>query len=322
MNGRRVRRAAREACVSGSFVQRRGNIQPAFDRAAGKAERLLRASVDAFCSITRPTRRETAQLDDLALPLLSAVSDDTLRFIAAALSELPAAPPQLVRRLANEPVDISAPLLMRSPILNAIDLVALIGRHGMPHARAIAARPDLDERILRLIRSIGAITDPEPAPPGKAEQVRDRLRAMMLPSGTTAARPGGLRWEGEPDVYRKLRSTALAGVPALFQTALADALATGIGCARTITEAADASRLVVALRALSLSEEEAFLILQCVWAGRPGNLRTVGAFLDAYQAVSTEQAIRMVEAWKAADHTRPTFQPASQTTHGTVLRVS
>jgi hypothetical protein len=78
---------------------------------------------------------------------------------------------------------------------------------------------------------------------------------------------------------------------------------------------------VVALRALSLSEEEAFLILQCVWAGRPGNLRTVGAFLDAYQAVSIEQAIRMVEAWKAADHTRPTFQPASQTMHGTVLRV-
>lgn len=303
-------------------MQRRGNIQPPFDRAAGKAERLLRASVNAFCSITRPTRREIAQLDDLALPLLGAVSEDTLRFVAAALSELPAAPPQLVRRLADQPVDISAPLLMRSPVLGGIDLVALIGRHGMPHARAIAARPGLDERILRLIRSIGAITDPEPAPSGKAEQVRDRLRVMMLPAGGTAPRPGGLRWQGEPDAYRKLRSTALAGVPALFQTALADALAIGIGCARTITEAADASRLVVALRALSLSEEEAFLILQCVWAGRPGNLRTVGAFLDAYQSVGTGQAVRIVEAWHDADRARPSFQPTHRASRSTALRAS
>src|SRR5690606_156691 len=106
--------------------------------------------------MARPTRRETAQLDDLAVPLLASVSEETLRFAAATLSDSPYAPPTLVRRLCDMPVEICAPLLMRSPILTGIDLVALIGRHGLPHARAIAARQGLDSRIVRLIASLGA----------------------------------------------------------------------------------------------------------------------------------------------------------------------
>ena len=41
---------------------------------AQKAERLFRAAVSAFCSLTRPSRREIAQLEDLALPLFDFVS--------------------------------------------------------------------------------------------------------------------------------------------------------------------------------------------------------------------------------------------------------
>ena len=40
----------------------------------GKAERLFRAAVTAFCSLTRPSRREIAQLEDLTLPLYDSVS--------------------------------------------------------------------------------------------------------------------------------------------------------------------------------------------------------------------------------------------------------
>ena len=95
-------------------------------RAAGKPERLLRSAVTAFSAIARPTRRETGQLDDLAVPLLGSVSDETLRFAAATLSDSPYAPPTLVRRLCDMSVDICAPLLMRSPVLTPIDLLALI----------------------------------------------------------------------------------------------------------------------------------------------------------------------------------------------------
>lgn len=281
-----------------------GLLQLSSHRAAGKPERLLRAAITAFCSIRRPTRRETAQLDDLAVPLLGSVSDDTLRFVAAALSESPFAPPVLVRRLSDQPVEISAPLLMRSPVLSPIDLVALIGRHGLAHARAIAARPDLDERIMRLIRSIGALGE-EPAPaavPDRAEAVRERLRAMMRPAGTAEATPQArLRREGDPGPYRKLRSTALSGAPALFHTALADALGVAFSRARAIAAGPDVSELIVALRALSLSEEEALLILHCVQPGRTGDVRAIRALLEAYQAVSPEGARRIADEWRRGE---------------------
>lgn len=270
-------------------------------RAAGKPERLLRAAVTAFCAIARPTRREIAQLDDLATPLLGCVSDDALRFTAAALSETPYAPPHLVRRICELPPAICAPLLMRSEVLTPIDLVALIGRHGTAHARAIAARPGLDKRIVKLIASIGAFEQNHV--PDKVEETRDRLMGMMLPASETTAAPEdknvSLRWDGTPAPYRKLRSTALAGAPALFHTALADALGIDLGRARAIADDTDVSGLIVALRSLALAEEEAFLIYQCVWPLRPADIRGVRAFLEAYNSVSQEQAVEIAASWRA-----------------------
>ena len=282
--------------------------------AAGRPERLLRASVSAFCSLTRPTRRESSQLDDLAVPLLARVGEDTLRFVASALSDSAYAPPLLVRRLADQPVDISAPLLMRSPVLTNIDLVALIGRHGLAHARAIGGRAELDERIARLVRSLGALeeaaapkTHEEPETvepePDRAEETRDQLRAMMRPASasTRAGRADQrvqLRWDGDPGPYRKLRSTALMGVAAIFHTALAGALGISVDTARTITEETSPRSLMLALRALSLSQEEAFLIVRCVSTGAPADPRAIAAFLDAYDALSQHDLETAISSWK------------------------
>lgn len=294
-------------------------------RAAGRPERLLRASVTAFCATPRPTRREIAQLDDLATPLLGRVSGDALRFVAAALSETPHAPPALVRRLADQPADISAPLLIRSPVLTNIDLVALIGRHGLPHARVIAARTDLDDRIRRLIQAVGALeTAPVPSgeTPDPAEETRQRLRSMMCPASGADAEKAALleprvklRWDGQPTPYRKLLSTALAGVPALVHTALADALGIDVFRARAIVEDRDVSAFIVALRALALSAEQAFLLAQCIRRDRSHDVRAIGAFLNACAAVSPETAARLVEEWSApsADAVR---QPANESTPG------
>ena len=276
---------------SGVFVFRSGFASSSSYRAAGKADRLLRAAITAFCDNARPARREAAQLDDLAVPLLPAASTDTLRFAAAALSETPHAPAALVRRLADMPVAISAPLLMRSPVLTPIDLLALIARHGAAHARAIAGRPGLDERILLLIRSIDT---PKEAKPSKAEETRQSLRAMMRPAGE-----GGksLRWEGDPGVYRKLRSAALTGAPAVFQAALAGALAIAPSLARAIAGDSDPARLILALRALGLTAEEAFLVMQCL---RPvGGRREIASFLQAWQAVAQGDAERVAAEWRA-----------------------
>jgi uncharacterized protein (DUF2336 family) len=159
------------------FVSSSDFRQIAIRTEAGKAERLFRAAISAFCALTRPSRREIAQLDDLTLPLFDEVSTEARRFAAAALSECESAPPGLVKRLANEPVEISAPLLVRSRTLGSVELIALIGRHGLTHARAIARRKDLHPTIASLVRALNRpaakTTDENPPPSGQAA---DRTR--------------------------------------------------------------------------------------------------------------------------------------------------
>lgn len=300
---------------------RSGFLNASSYRAAGKADRLLRAAVTSFCATARPTRRDAAQLDDLSVPLIGSVSDETLRFAAAALSETPYAPPALIRRLADLPIEISAPLLMRSPVLTPIDLLALIARHGAPHARAIAGRPDLDRRILLLIRTLDIAE--EGSKPASADEARTTLRTMMRPAEDAtpkeAAEPAPIRirWEGEPGAYRKLRSAALVGAPVVFHTALAGALGIETTEAAAIVEDIDPARLIVALRALGLSAEEAFLVIQCL---RPVRARRdVANFLNAWEAVSREDAARVAAGWRKPS---PHEEPANETRAARSLRAS
>ncbi|RWA72575.1 DUF2336 domain-containing protein [Mesorhizobium sp.] len=301
---------------------------------AGKAERLFRAAVSAFCSLTRPSRREIAQLEDLTLPLFDEVSVESRRYVAAALSECEYAPAALVRRLAEEPVEIAAPLLTRSNALSDIDLIALIGRHGLPHARAIARRKALNATIAQLIRALEKPTlvktrPPEtvtklapvkPAPadtaedkqpvPGKAEEdARRRLRSMMRPTGDGVAVNLFL---GQP-TYVKLRETALTGNAAFFQTALADALDVDFTTARSVTEQSSCAALLAALKALDLSEDRAFLIAVAVYPAEFPHPQAIRLFLDRYRLLHREAALDKVRAWKAETLSRAIRGNAAET---------
>ena len=287
---------------------------------SGKAERLFRATVSAFCSLTRPSRREIAQLEDLTLPLFDSVSVESRRYVAAALSECEYAPTALVRRLCEEPVDVCAPLLVRSRALGDIDLIALIGRHGLPHARAIARRKDLNPTIAQLIKALEKPTlvrvrQPEPlakvagdgaepaaaapSPPklpgDAAETARRRLRTMMLAEGeTTSINP----FAGSA-TYGKLRETALTGNAAFFQTALADALDIDFSTARSLTEHSSYVSLLAALRALDLSEDRAFLITVAVYPSQFPHPQAIRIFLDRYRLLHRDAAVDKVRLWKA-----------------------
>lgn len=276
--------------------------------------------MSAFCSLTRPSRREIAQLEDLTLPLFDSVSVESRRYVAAALSECEYAPTALVRRLCEEPVDVCAPLLVRSRALSDIDLIALIGRHGLPHARAIARRKDLNPTIAQLIKALEKPTlvrvrQPEPiaevagdsaesaptapSPPklpgSAAENARRRLRSMMVAEGeATSVNPFvGLA------TYGKLRETALTGNAAFFQTALADALDIDFSTARALTEQSSYLSLLAALRALDLSEDRAFLITVAVYPREFPHPQAIRIFLDRYRLLHHEAALEKLRGWKA-----------------------
>ena len=294
---------------------------------AQKAERLFRAAVSAFCSLTRPSRREIAQVEDLALPLFEFVSVESKRYVAAALSECSYPPPALVRRLCDESVDIAAPLLIRSAALTDIDLIALIGRHGFGHARAIGRRPGLNPTIAKLVAALEskvvplrpALRDAEAArrqqpvvlpaktatptsaaedrvPGEAAEETRRRLRAMMRPASTsTSARTA----------YDRLRDTALSGYIGFFQTALADALDTEFASVEGKTDDPSYAWLLDALRMLDVGDEKAFLVTAAIYPQLFGDLESIRLFLSHYAALDREEASQRIARWKsAADETQ------------------
>lgn len=274
-----------------------------------KAERLFRAAVSAFCSLTRPSRRDAIQLDDLTLPLLPMVGAETRRYVAAALSECEIAPGELIRRLCDDPADICAPLLMRSPILREVDLIALISRHGAAHARAISVRSGLNDAILKLIRTLDATVETRAAPendaaaparvPGaRAEAVRDRLRGMMLRHADDSYPGATIRPFDAPACYAKLRDTALTGNPTLFQTALADALKLNFRTACSITETPSYQPLLSALKALELNEEQAYLVASAVYPDLFAHAEATRLFLERFRALAPEEAELRVRGWK------------------------
>jgi len=282
---------------------------PAYRR-NGSQERLLRAAVYAFCSLPRPSRRETAQLDDLALPLIEKASLETRRYVAAALSEVAEAPPSLVRRLCDEPVAVAAPLLMRSRELCDIDLIALIGRHGMGHARAIAGRADLNPRIAKLISALEALdanaaASRTPGTPDRAEETRQQLRAMMVPAERAAPPrtteqplPALSRWRTAPGAFEKLRSAALTGLKDLFGQTLARLLGISLAQGEALASEHGRQDLPIALRALELRQEEAFLLAACVFGSHYVHPEAIRHFLDRFTSVSVGAARDTVRDWK------------------------
>lgn len=304
-----------------------------------KPERLFRAAVSAFCALTRPGRREITQLEDLTLPLFDLQSRETRRFAAAALSDAAQTSNQLIRRLCEEPVDIAAPLLIRSKTLSDIDLIALIGRHGIGHARAIARRDELHPSIAALIRMIEAqhrTDDPTeespmpqqaripavaPSPSGErtasvmepgaaAERMRDRLRTFMAPALKVNPTPTEL--ETRQRVFARLKMTVLTGNPAFFQTALADALEIDFSLARNIAESGGYTSLAAALKALDLDDEQAFLITAAVFPNFFPHAESVRLFVERYQLMHREAARDMLRGWRAESAARSFIRATPQ----------
>lgn len=245
-----------------------------------RSDRLLRAAVSAFCSIPRPSRQDIAQIEDLADPLLADASRPTLRFVAAALSECLHPPAGLVRRLCAEPVDVCAPLLVRSSALRDIDLLSLIGRHGLGHALAIERRRGLDPRIARLIATLKASPKTEAAEAESSQPAMlDRLRAMMVRAPESEAKA---RWQETPSVYLKLRAAALSGNPSAMRRTLASLAMIDEDQAAGLVADPDQTNLIRALNQFGLTVEEAYLIVSAAQPYRFRTAASIRAFIDEY----------------------------------------
>lgn len=135
-------------------------------------------------------------------------------------------------------------------------------------------------------------------PSSAAEAVRGRLRDMML-QGRTSGRPNrSLTWQNEATAYDKLRATALIGVPALFDTALADLLGITLRQSRQLTGDTGFDDLSTALNASGLDAEEAFVITAAIFPSRFGHPESIRLFLERFNSMNREEARAKLRDWK------------------------
>ncbi|WP_198174131.1 DUF2336 domain-containing protein [Mesorhizobium xinjiangense] len=266
----------------------------------GRSDRLLRAATTAFCSLTRPTKRDARQLSQLVLPLFDRASPDARRYVAAALSGLADAPSDLVVKLANDRLDVAAPLLKCSPLLGDLDLLAVIARHGLGHARAIARRDRLNPTIASLVRALEASepvagtgvaveSDTTPAQsaaekasaakPSRADAIRDQLRSMMQASDNVAGSdPTAYLALGDPQDELDRISRVMAS-----RLGPAGQAASGAHSPGRLFGSATIDDVIAAMKSLTISEDKALLIACSAFPEHFSDVRTVPDFVHRYR---------------------------------------
>src|SRR5271154_294892 len=109
---------------------------------------LLREVTDLFFVAADPSQPSELTLFDEVLTQLSGEMEEAVRAeLADRMADAAAPPATLLRRLANDVIGVSEPVLTRSPALSDEDLLAVAHSSGQDHLRAISRRADVSEVV-------------------------------------------------------------------------------------------------------------------------------------------------------------------------------
>jgi uncharacterized protein (DUF2336 family) len=261
---------------------------------------ILRACVSAFVALLRPSKQEIRQTLDLALSILPFTSATTKRFVAAILSASHHAPHELIRRLCDEPVDICAPLLLKSPILSTKDLIEIIEK-SHDHAHIISKRDYLPVMVVEAFTSRGHGRVPEPRSQKEVSltlnEAREHLTFIMHNS--------------VHDIYelpaknetlpQKLQRFALSDQNALFITLMADVSKLSFSKVENLTRRASSGELSTLLKAFHVEANSAFVICSIFYPKIAANRGEIQLFLTRFNHMNVKNAQDMIAVWQLDD---------------------
>lgn len=137
---------------------------------------VVTAAITAYGALRHPTQRQADDMARLVVPLWGRIGSETRRNAAAALSHSARVPRSLVDLLVAEPIEVSAPFLISSPVLDERDIA---------HLRAIE-----DERVTRLLDNRTRRAEgPAPAPAMPTPSAAEMAAAEPAAAETAAAQP-------------------------------------------------------------------------------------------------------------------------------------
>lgn len=111
------------------------------------ARQRLLLGVIALCDASPPDGQLSPILGEIFLTLARQAERDIRKVLAARLAHADWAPPALVNVLALDEIEIAAPILASSPVLQDEDLLRILIEASLDHQIAVARRPQLSGRV-------------------------------------------------------------------------------------------------------------------------------------------------------------------------------
>jgi len=127
------------------------------DASSSEREQLFHNLAQLFSHVSdRCDDEQVAQYDDVLCQLADLVGPAPRAEVAKLLAPLERAPGKVVVKLAGDLVEIARPLLEGSTVLSDDDLIEIAAGASEAHRYAIAARPEISERVAEAVVQFGA----------------------------------------------------------------------------------------------------------------------------------------------------------------------
>jgi len=123
-------------------------VELADERSPDKRRVLLEGISDLFISSRQDVSEdESALMGDILNRLVHDVEMTVRRTLAERLAEVEDAPHDLITTLANDEIDVAAPILSRSGVLQDNDLIEIARHRTKEHMMAVARRDAISEQV-------------------------------------------------------------------------------------------------------------------------------------------------------------------------------
>jgi uncharacterized protein (DUF2336 family) len=303
---------------------------------AGRKDIVLLATVSSFGDIDMPSATDCKQFCGLFVPLFAEASRNAQRTAAAALSQSPHTPRIVAETIAAQAIDVAAPFLARCEALGDDFLIATMHRMGPAHARAIARRARLsqhlvaalmaldDPSVTRTLQLRNLLPEAEPtddplaavvdeAAAGDDDTLRQTLRQLVRAAPANAGHDGSIGASTRPvqpaagdashmtRAHDRLTAFALAGEPAYFTTALADALGSSFALAERIMLDISGRQLAQTLLALGMRYTGIVVALEQFFPHLTQTAHGERLSVHLLRSCSLVEAIDRIETWRRAD---------------------
>lgn len=138
--------------MNSTATERVAGEQPDDSKQDSEHDRLLLLATDRFCTNQNHDRLTLTQYREAFRALSSHVSPGTLRKAGAKLAVNPFTDRETALYLAFENAKVAAPILRHSRRLTQLDMVQIIEKCSIEHAREIATRPDIGPSVIKRLK--------------------------------------------------------------------------------------------------------------------------------------------------------------------------